>query len=198
MGEQMTGSITCKIRKESKHTTISIHILFLVFLLLFIGCRKHAEEVKTDDWLRIAILGVSNQSASDFSRNNYSSSKMDLRYILKIDNLKTTEIDILRDSFNFMVIFPEGRNAIAARIYAQDRIKRNSRDTLEVFVPFNYRLSEQEYAEIASAAVSIKLTSKAIPSGEVSSHLESNLRPHRVFHPSTLPSSVNDTLRNIY
>lgn len=177
----MNDSITCKSMKESKQANIRFHILFLVFLCLSIGCTKYAKEVETDALLRIAILGVSNQSASDFSRNSYSSSKMDLRYILKIDNLKTTDIEILRDSFNFMVIFPEGRNAIATRIYAQSRIKRNSQDTLEVFVPFDYRLTEQEYAEIASSVVSIKLTSKATPSGEIRSHLQSNLRPHRVF-----------------
>lgn len=194
----MNSSITCKSRNESNNANVSYHLLFLVFLFLSLGCRKYTKEVETDALLRIAILGVSNQSASDFSSNSYSSSTMELRYILKIDNLKTTEIDILQDSLNFMVIFPEGSNAIATRIYAQGRIKRNSQDTLEVFVPFNYRLTEQEYAEVASSPVSIKMTSKEIPSGEIRSHLTSNLRPQRVFHPSTLPSSANDTLRNIY
>jgi hypothetical protein len=164
-----------------------------IFIFFIFGCSNIERD--RNEIISVEIIGVNNQSSNSiYQTTNYSTDKMVLRYVIGINTKHDKKLRLLADSINYILLLPDIEMPVVGRLYSDDVLLE--RDTFEVFVPFKEYLSKDEYDDFVSSSVSIKLTYKDMLTKEVFSIFQSNLKPKREYHYSTLPRAVNDSIKN--
>lgn len=172
--------------------------LVLIILFFSIGCGRESFPSGEEYKVNISLLGISNQSAASSTGNNgYSTSKMDIRLIFKVDNLTDTDIKVLRDSINYVLVSPDGREMVASRFYSNEVFEKMSSDTFTSFINLPNYLSDDLYYQLGNSLFSVKMEVMEITTSKIVTIHADKLRAKRVFPPSVWPDDVDNFIKRI-